>query len=173
MRIENEIQHFPSFSIFNFQLSIVIFIIGFTGVGKTTYGKKLAEELGVSFYDLDEEIEKVEGKTIANIFAEKGEDYFRKLETETLRNFQFPEKAIIACGGGTPCFHDNIKWLKKTGTVYYLKKSPAQIAEQLLQTDLSTRPLLRDKTKEEITQWINEMLAKREEFYLQADEIIE
>lgn len=150
-----------------------LFIIGFTGVGKTTYGKKIAEELSVPFYDLDEEIEKMAGKTIAEIFSENGEDYFRKKETEVLRNFPFSENAVIACGGGTPCFYDNIKWLKKNGKVRYLKKSSAQIAYQLLQTDLSTRPLLRDKTKEEIEQWIAETLVKREVFYLQADEIVE
>lgn len=150
----------------------MIFIIGFTGAGKTTYGKKLAGELRVPFYDLDEEIEKHGRKTISEIFAENGEDFFRKLETETLRNFSFPENAIVACGGGTPCFHNNIEWLKQHGKVIYLKKSPSRIVQQLLQTDLPTRPLLRDKTKEEIEKWIAETLVKREAFYLQADEIL-
>lgn len=154
---------------FDFQRST--FIIGFTAAGKTTFGKQLAEQLQVPFYDLDEEIEKKEGKTIPDIFRLKGEEVFRELEAKTLRELPLKEGVVIACGGGTPCFHNNLNYLKENGTVIYLKKTPVQILQQLSQTEIEKRPLLKNKSPEEIEQWIIETLAQREVFYLQADEI--
>lgn len=151
----------------------MIFIIGFTGVGKTTYGRKLAEALQVPFYDLDEVIERSEHQTIAEIFSKKGENYFRELEAKTLREIPTNKFAIVACGGGTPCFHNNLDYLKEKGTVVYLRKSPEEIYQQLSQTEIEKRPLLRGKSPQEILEWIRETLAKREVFYLKAHEVWE
>ncbi len=133
----------------------------------------------IPFYDLDEEIEKnastgsATTTTIPEIFTERGEIYFRELEAKTLREIPTNENAVVACGGGTPCFHNNLAWLKENGKVIYLKKSPEQILQQLSQTEIEKRPLLKDKSREEIIHWIHDTLAKREAFYEQADEIIE
>ena len=82
------------------------FITGFMGSGKTFWGKQWGEQFGLKFYDLDEEIEKREGKPVTAIFEEKGEDAFRKMEKETLCTYMKLDNFILSCGGGTPCFHN-------------------------------------------------------------------
>ena len=86
------------------------------GSGKTHWGKIWAEMNGFIFIDLDAEIEKEVGKSIAAIFENKGEPYFREIEAATLRTFAGAQNTIVACGGGTPCFYENIKWMNEQGT---------------------------------------------------------
>ena len=96
-----------------------IFLIGFMGSGKTYWGKKLSEKLSLPFFDLDEQVEAQEEKPINEIFAEKGEEYFRQLEKETLHIItESHESLIIATGGGTPCYFNNIEYMKKEGAAY-------------------------------------------------------
>src|SRR5690606_5400547 len=103
----------------------------------------LAAQLNRKFLDLDAVIEETSGQKIPQIFAEKGENYFRNLETEVLKTVSFsPEKLVIATGGGTPCFHENITFMNARGLTIYLKTTPAILAERLWQTDLMSRPLL-------------------------------
>ena len=97
-----------------------IFLTGFMGSGKTYWGRIWSRQLGLDFYDLDELIEKKEGKTISTIFEKEGEDHFRKLEATALKAFAETENGIIACGGGTACFNDNMQWMNEQGVTVFL-----------------------------------------------------
>ena len=143
------------------------FLIGFMGSGKTTHGRKLASHLKVDFIDLDEVFEKQNNISISNYFTVFGEEKFREKESELLKNTAYPENAVISTGGGLPCFFDNLDWMKQHGTIIYLKVPPKVIASRL--TNAKTeRPLLQDKTGEELLQFITQKLAEREPFYLKA-----
>ena len=109
-----------------------IFLIGFMGSGKSYWGKLWSAKTGLGFYDIDEMVELNEAKTIAKIFTENGEDYFRNLETIELRNLLSKNNFIAATGGGTPCFNDNISWMNENGTSVYLQSSPENILKRLL-----------------------------------------
>ncbi len=153
-----------------------IYLTGFMGSGKSTIGPILANTLGWDFYDLDFVIEKKEGKKVSKIFEEKGEEYFRKLENETLLELSEKDNLIIALGGGTVTSQSNIDLMKKKGKIIYLKISPESAYKRLrFKRD---RPVLtRDNTvnleKDEFIKKIDELLNKRKKFYEQADITIE
>lgn len=144
-----------------------IILIGYMGAGKTTVGKALSKELGLTFYDLDWYIENRRHKTIPQIFAEVGEEGFRKIEYNMLHEVAEFEDVIISCGGGTPCFFDNMDYLNQQGQVVYLRCSP-EVLQGHLQMGKTERPLLKDKTPEELQDFIREQLAYREQFYTKA-----
>jgi shikimate kinase len=146
---------------------IRIILIGYMGAGKTTVGKALAKELGVPFYDLDWYIESRMHKTVAQIFAEKGEEGFRKIEHNMLHEIAEFEDVIVSCGGGTPCFFDNIDYMNQQGPVIYLKADPEVLYKHLVMSK-NDRPLLRGKSQEELIVFIREQLEKREPFYTKA-----
>ncbi len=150
-------------------MSKLFFLIGFMGSGKSTMGHAVADEMGITFLDLDEWIEKREGKSIKNIFEEKGEAYFRQLESSLLKALTFlPEaKYLVATGGGTPCFEDNMKWMNAHGTTIYLKPTIQVLGERLI-ADRDKRPLLKGTKPTDIQQFIHTLLQQREAFYLQA-----
>ena len=135
-----------------------IILVGYMGAGKTTIGKALSQELGIVFYDLDWYIENRMRKTVAQIFAEKGEEGFRLIEHNMLHEIAEFEDVIISCGGGTPCFFDNMDYLNEQGQVLY---------KHLLMSK-GERPLLKGKTPEELITFIREQLEKREIFYNKA-----
>ena len=149
-----------------------IFLIGYMGSGKTTYGRAAAKALGLSFLDLDIYIEERFFKSVSDIFAEKGEDGFRKIEQHMLHEAAMFEDVLIACGGGTPCFFDNMDFMNAEGTTVYLKSSAETLVDNL-KNARQNRPLLRDKTETELLQYIRENLEKREPFYLQAQKTID
>lgn len=150
-----------------------IFLIGFMGSGKSTLGKRLASKLEIPFIDLDTEIASLENASIDCLFEQKGEAYFRKVESEVLRTTtQSNESFVLAVGGGTPCFKDNMKHIKQQGTSIYLKYNSGILHSRLVEAKIK-RPLLKDKTSEELKMFIESKLKEREEFYLQADYIAE
>ncbi|MBO4821933.1 MAG: shikimate kinase [Prevotella sp.] len=144
-----------------------IIIIGYMGAGKTTVGKALAKELGIPFYDLDWYIESRRRKTVPQIFAEGGEEHFRKIEHAMLHEVAEFEDVIISCGGGTPCFFDNMEYLNQQGETIYLKATP-EVLYKHLKMGKTVRPLLKDKSPEEMMLFIKNQLEQREPFYQSA-----
>ena len=146
---------------------IRIILIGYMGAGKTTIGKALAKELNVPFYDLDWYITSRMRKTVAQIFEERGEEGFREIEKNMLHEVAEFEDVIISCGGGTPCFFDNIDYMNQQGPVIYLKADPEVLCKHLAMSK-NDRPLLRGKSPEELITFIREQLKLREPFYTKA-----
>ena len=144
-----------------------IILIGYMGAGKTTIGKALSKELGVIFYDLDWYIESRMRKTVSEIFAERGEEGFRKIEYNMLHEVAEFEDVIISCGGGTPCFFDNMDYLNQQGQVVYLKADPEVLYKHLMMAK-TERPLIKGKSHDELLTFIREQLEKREPFYSKA-----
>ena len=149
-----------------------IIIIGYMGSGKTTVGKALSKTLGIPFYDLDWYIESRMRKTVAQIFAERGEEGFRKIERNMLHEVAEFEDVIISCGGGTPCFFDNMDYLNEQGDTVYLKAEPEVLYGHLLMGK-TVRPLLVGKSKGELLQFINEQLQVREPYYSRAKHVLD
>ena len=151
-----------------------VYLIGMPGAGKSTVGKVLAEKLGRTFVDLDAAIEKMAGKSIPEIFEKFGENYFREIENEALKTVSFSEeKLVIATGGGTPCFHDNLDVMKNHGQVLYLKVAPEILAERLMALPLNSRPLLKEKSNSQLLSYLNQTLTARAPFYEKAGIILE
>lgn len=142
------------------------------GAGKTTVGKDLAKQLGVTFYDLDWYIENRMRKKVSEIFAERGEEGFRQIERNMLHEVAEFEDVVISCGGGTPCFFDNMDYLNQQGDVVYLKAAPETLFQHL-KMGKGVRPLLQGKSDEELIVFIREQLQKREEYYMKANHIVE
>ncbi|HNM34793.1 MAG TPA: shikimate kinase, partial [Chitinophagaceae bacterium] len=116
-------------------------------------------------YDLDQIIEKRAGVEINNIFEEQGELYFRKIETEELGKFENKNNLVLATGGGTPCFNNNMNWMNKHGITIWLNEPLDIICERLMK-EKATRPLL--KNKKNIEPYLKELLASRIDFYKKA-----
>jgi len=134
------------------------------GCGKTYVGKRLAQQLGASFIDLDQYLEVKENRRIKTIFEEEGEDYFRQKEKACLREMAQFEKIIIATGGGTPCFFGNAPWMKEDGVTVYLK-TPIEIIINNLKLCIDKRPLLKGLNSKELKFFIEKKLEEREAFY--------
>ena len=149
-----------------------IILIGYMGAGKTTVGRALARELGIPFYDLDWYIESRMMKTVPQLFAERGEEGFRIVERNMLHEVAEFEDVVLSCGGGTPCFFDNMEYLNSQGDTVYLKASPEVLYGHLKMGKVE-RPLLKNKTPEEMQQFIREQLTQRETYYLQAKHVLD
>ena len=137
------------------------------GSGKTTVGRALAKEIGLPFYDLDWYIESRMRKKISQIFAERGEEGFRKIECNMLHEVAEFEDVVISCGGGTPCFFDNIDYLNQQAQVVYLRCEPEVLHKHLLMGK-GDRPLLKGKTPDELIDYIRQQLELREPYYTKA-----
>jgi shikimate kinase len=148
-----------------------IFLIGFMGCGKTTLGKKFAKKQGFELVDLDHAIEQATGSTVADYFSAHGEEAFRKLESETLKNYPYADHTVIATGGGTPCFFDNMEWMNTNGTTVYIELSPVALAKRL-EKGMAKRPLLRGLSAKGIVEFIENKLIERGPFYQQASIIL-
>ena len=144
-----------------------IIIIGYMGAGKTTVGKALAKDLGLTFYDLDWYIESRMRKTVRQIFDEQGEEGFRRIEHNMLHEVAEFEDVVVSCGGGTPCFFDNMQYMNRCGQTVYLKASP-DVLFRHLQMGKGVRPLLLGKTPDEVRTFITRQLEQREPYYSQA-----
>ena len=142
------------------------------GAGKTTVGKALSKAMGLQFYDLDWYIESRMRKTVAQIFAEGGEEGFRLIEHNVLHEVAEFEDVIVSCGGGTPCFFDNMDYMNGQGDVIYLKADPEVLYKHLLMGK-TERPLLTNTTPEQLIAFIKEQLEKREPFYSKAKHVLD
>lgn len=137
-----------------------IVLIGFMGCGKSTVGKLLAAKTGYTLVDADSYIEQKENMTINEIFATKGEEYFRSVETEVAKELSQKEGLIIATGGGMVLKKENADYLKSTGFCVWLKVSPETVLERLKND--TTRPLLQRADKEAA---VKELMTTREPIY--------
>ena len=153
-------------------MALKIFIVGFMGSGKSHFGKQWAAEKGLQFYDLDKEIESAEGMSVTDIFSSKGEAHFRDIESKALNTFERKDNFILACGGGTPCFNNNMQWMNDHGTTVYLKCPPGLLFQRL-ENEKEQRPLLQNIPHQELMPFIITKLAEREPYYMQAHHIIE
>lgn len=145
-----------------------IFLIGFMGSGKTTLGKAFARAMQLQFIDLDWYIEERFHKTVQELFAERGEEGFREIERRMLHEVGEFEDVIIAAGGGTPCFFDNIQYMNRVGKTVFLDVVP-EVLFRRLKIAKSKRPLLAGKDDAELMSFILSALEKRKAFYEQAD----
>lgn len=149
-----------------------IYLIGFMSCGKSTLGKLLSKSLGLPYVDVDHQIESLFHQSIQELFR-KGEEYFRSCERQALlRTIGDYEDAVIACGGGTPCFYDNMEIIRSTGKSFYIKTSPDTLLQRLSKTH-NQRPLFKNLPQEQWLKKIDELLAIREPFYKQANYIID
>lgn len=150
----------------------LIFLIGFMGCGKTTWARKLSAKLGCELIDLDTVLETKAQMSIPEYFTLHGEQQFRLLESEVLKNTPYPANAIISTGGGLPCFFDHMEWMNSRGRSMYIKLSAKTLGARL-ENAKTVRPVLAGKTGDELIAFIEGKLAEREMFYNQATFIID
>ena len=149
-----------------------IYLIGYMGSGKTTIAAALSERLSWDWIDIDEVITTRSGLSISELFRRYGEEDFRSLETSAIHRSFSQDHHVIATGGGTACHNDNLSLMKESGEVIYLKCQPSTLEQRLLE-ETHLRPLIAGLSKKELPAYIESHLARREEFYNQADYIIE
>ena len=146
---------------------MLIFIIGYMGAGKTTLGKRLAERLNYRFYDLDEMIETSTTNTINDYFEKFGESSFRLKEREILLNHLDDQDTVIATGGGTACYFDNMDLMNQKGITIYVDTAIESIMKRLAD-NVHHRPILNHISQDQVHLFINEHIETRRKFYLQA-----
>ncbi len=149
-----------------------IFLIGFMGSGKTTWGKIISEKMNLPFFDLDDLIEKRANLKINDIFDRKGEAYFRKLEAVCIRELHEKSDFILACGGGTPCYYDNMSLMNSLGISVWLN-TPRQVMATRLLEEAGQRPLIRSLSPGKLQEYIDDKLEERLQFYDQAQLMID
>lgn len=148
-----------------------IFLLGFMGSGKSHWGKLWADAHDMLYVDLDRQIERQEQTSIATIFDNTGEEYFRIREAAILREQVKNQHCIIACGGGSPCFFDNMKWMNENGITVFLEATPPFLVKNVLD-EKEKRPLIRDLNEAEILFFIEQKLKERNPFYQEAQHVI-
>ena len=144
-----------------------IFLIGYMGCGKSTMGRAVSELTGIPFIDLDNYIERRFHLTVKAIFAERGEEGFRDVERRMLQEVADFEDVIVACGGGTPCFFDNMEYMNSHGTTVFLNTPIPRLHSRLMR-GRHKRPLIANKNDEELMEFIQKALADRMEHYTKA-----
>ena len=150
-----------------------IFFIGFMGIGKSTLGKLVAQALNYEFLDFDTIIEEDMGMSISSIFAQYGEPFFRKLEHDTLGEvIQTRNDFVMGTGGGLPCFNNNMTKINEHGCSVYLRANANEIANRLADSS-GSRPLIQDKSREELKKYVIDLLEIRNDFYLRSHLIVD
>lgn len=149
-----------------------IFMLGMPSSGKSTLGRQLAKELNYDFIDLDRKIEVSEGKKINEIFNLDGEAYFRRIETEHLKKIDVDTKLVIATGGGTPCFNDNMDHIKSSGISIFLDVKPNKLEERMRNSKKNNRPLF-NLESDSLEDTLLKTYESRLDFYKKADIVIE
>lgn len=151
-----------------------IILVGYMGSGKSSIGKIVSEIVGISFFDLDEIIEKHENSSIKKIFEDKGEIYFRKLEHLLLNAFiEENEHFVLALGGGTPCYANNHEILKRQDVNSFYLKTSVEVLCERLKTEKEDRPLIANFNDEQLIDYINKHLFDRNFYYFQSKYIID
>jgi shikimate kinase len=145
---------------------MLIFLIGMMGSGKTAIGKLLAEAMGLPFFDTDEIISNLEGMSISTIFDRKGETYFRQAECELISQWKITD-AIVATGGGLPCYNDVMGILNSKGKTVWIQVGADKLTARIIKGS-DKRPLIKGKTPQEITSVIKKLAKERKPFYQQA-----
>ncbi|MBI9038984.1 MAG: shikimate kinase [Bacteroidales bacterium] len=148
-----------------------IVLVGYMGSGKSTAGKKLASHIGFSFLDIDHFIEEKYKISIHDFFKKYGEDVFRKIESDVLKNTLIEDNIVISTGGGTPCFKDNMNLINKNSYSVYIKMNISSIENRLINSKKS-RPLLKEISQENLNSFIEKQLLEREKYYNQAHLIV-
>ena len=143
-----------------------IFLLGYMGSGKSYTGRQLAQRLSTPFVDLDAMVAAKASRSIRQLVADEGLPAFRRLEADSLRLIA-PRNTVVACGGGTPLFHDNLDWMNARGITCYLDTPPAVLAARLA-PERQQRPLLADLTEETLLPFITDHLREREPTYRRA-----
>ncbi len=141
-----------------------LFLIGLMGSGKTYWAQRLAALLRMDWIDLDQQIEKATDMTIREIFATEGEDYFRAKERDTLQQLSSVNNLIVACGGGTPCFYNNMEWMNNNGITIWLHPDVDEMVTRL-KRGKTKRPLIAHLDDEELKQFVIDKIKEREPFY--------
>jgi shikimate kinase len=150
-----------------------IFLIGFMGAGKTHWGRQLSAKLGLPFFDLDEQITTHAGKSIAEIFEEEGEELFRLQEKDVLHIItESHDSFIMACGGGSPCYFNNIEYMNRAGTTVWIHASLDVLFNRLI-TEREKRPLIRKLNEDQLRNYIQKKFADRRIYYEQAQICVE
>jgi shikimate kinase len=145
-----------------------IYLIGFMGCGKTHWGQLLSQKLDIPFFDLDQQIIEKEEKEIAQIFEEDGEEYFRLLEKDVLHLLtENHQSFVMSSGGGTPCFYNNIDYMKRQGTTVWINCSVDCLYDRLIK-EKNTRPMIKDLSDDQLRSFIIKKLGDRKIFYQQA-----
>ena len=138
--------------------------------GKSTLGRQLAKRLDYQFVDTDDLIENQEIATVSDIFKYKGEEYFRLVESKILRGIEANQKLIVATGGGMPCFHNGMEFIKANGTSIFLNVPPEDLLKRIHKSDANNRPLINKTTsQEELLENLKKRCEDRKQFYEQAD----
>jgi shikimate kinase len=152
---------------------VKIYLIGLPGSGKSRLGRALADHLRIDFIDLDTVIEKVCGKSVSEIFSEKGEAYFRKTESEQLHRLgESMENFVMATGGGSPCFHHGIEFMNRSGRTLFLDAPVSVIADRLTASNKEERPLLTGIHGKNLIEKLQALREERIRFYSQATFVI-
>lgn len=144
-----------------------IFLIGMMGVGKTYWAQRLKKKLKIATYDLDNLVEIMDERSVAEIFEQDGEEYFRKEEGKMLRLFREKKQYIVSCGGGTPCFNENMQWMNKQGITIWIDE-PVDILTKRLLDRQAERPLIKALTEAELSVFLEKKLQERLAFYQKA-----
>ena len=137
------------------------------GSGKSYWCKIIAQQLNLTTFDLDTVIETAANKSIAQIFEEQGEDFFRTTETESLHSFLNKDNCIVATGGGTPCFNSNMQWMNEHGLTIWLNE-PVEVLAKRLVKEKAHRPLIKNLSDDELSGFLQQKLTERTPFYQQA-----
>ena len=144
-----------------------IYLVGYMGAGKTTAAKRLANRLGLECYDTDHLFEEKYRISVDDFFKKYDEPLYRKLESQILKSTESLDNAVIATGGGTACFYDNIDWMNEHGLTIFLKISPKTVVDRVSHSK-TKRPLARDKSIEELTEFVQHNYTERMPFYEKA-----
>lgn len=144
-----------------------IFLIGFMGAGKSFWGEWLGGQLDIPFLDLDEYIYKMEGKSISDIFRIEGESYFRKIERDGLHQIAKFKQFVLACGGGTPCYYNNMEFMNQNGITIWLNPSIETLIQRVKSKN-NKRPLISEMDEKQMKVYFKKKIKERQNFYQMA-----